>query len=133
MKNIESAAKALDSFDASPVIQDAAAIADAFDAAGIRIAQSLEKAAERGELSFNGLAESVLNDLAKLAVSEIVEAPLNALIDGLGRSLGGLGGGSSTTVNLNLSGASDPDAFRRSEGQIAGSLARAVSLGQGRI
>ena len=116
------------------MIQDAAAIADAFDAAGTRIAQSLERAAERGELSFNSLAESVLSDLARLAVSEIVEAPLIALVDGLGRSLSGLSGSSGpTTVNLNLSGATDADGFRRSQGQIAGSLARAVSLGQGRI
>ena len=133
MTNTETAAKALEGFDASPIIQDATAIADAFDAAGSRIAQSLERAAERGELSFNSLAESVLSDLARLAVSEIVEAPLNALVDGLGRSLSGLSGSRSTTVNLNLSGSTDADGFRRSQGQIAGSLARAVSLGQGRI
>ena len=133
MTNTKTAAQALEGFDASPLIQDATAIADAFDAAGSRIAQSLERAAERGELSFNSLAESVLSDLARLAVSEIVEAPLNALVDGLGRSLSGLNGGGSTTVNLNLSGATDAEGFRRSQGQIAGSLARAVSLGQGRI
>ena len=131
MTDTESVAKALDAFDASPVIQDASAIADAFDAAGARIAQSLEQAAQRGELSFNSLAESVLNDLARLAINELVEAPLNALVDSIGNSLTGLGG-VSTTVNLNLSGASDADSFRRSQGQIAGSLARAVSQGQGR-
>ena len=133
MTTTDTAAQALGRFDASSAIQDAADIADAFDAAGTRIAQSLERAAERGELSFNALAESVLNDLARLAVSEIVETPLNALVDGLGRSLAGLSGSGPTTVNLNLSGTTDADGFRRSQGQIAGSLARAVSLGQGRI
>jgi len=34
-----------------------------------------------------------------------------------------------TTVNLNLSGASTPDAFVRSEAQIAQAIARAASLG----
>lgn len=133
MTNTEPAAQALETFDASPAIQDANAMADAFDVAGVRIAQSLEQAAKRGELSFNSLAESVLSDLARLAISDIVETPLNALVESLGRSLGGVGGAGSMTVNLNLSGAADAEAFRRSEGQIAGSLARAVSLGQGRI
>lgn len=133
MTETDPLSRALESFDISSALQEANGIADAFEAAGSRIANALEQAAGRGELSFNRLTESVLSDLARLAISEVVETPLNALVDTLGRSLTGGGSSGSTTVNLNLSGASDPDAFRRSEGQIAGSVARAVSLGQGRI
>lgn len=125
------AADAIAALNTDGAFQSADEIADAFEAAGVRIARSFEDAAKSGELSFNSLAESVLTDLAKLAVSELIEAPLTALVDGLTKSLGGSAGGA-TTVNMNISGASDPGGFRRSEGQIAATLARAVSLGQRR-
>lgn len=125
------AANAIAALDTDGAFRSAEDIAEAFEAAGERIAQSLENAAKSGELSFNALAESVLTDLAKLAVSELIEGPLMALIDGLGKTLGS-GAGASATVNMNISGASDLDGFRRSEGQIAATLARAVSLGQRR-
>jgi lambda family phage tail tape measure protein len=124
-------ADAITALDTQGAFESADAIANAFEAAGSRIARSLEDAAKSGELSFNSLAESVLKDLAKLAVSELIEAPLTALIDGLGKGLGG-GSGAATTINMNISGASDPSGFQRSEGQIAATLARAVSLGQRR-
>jgi lambda family phage tail tape measure protein len=124
-------ADAITALDTQGAFESADAIANAFEAAGSRIARSLEDAAKSGELSFNSLAESVLKDLAKLAVSELIEAPLTALIDGFGKGLGG-GSGAATTINMNISGASDPSGFQRSEGQIAATLARAVSLGQRR-
>jgi len=126
------AADAIAALDKDGAFQSADEIAEAFEAAGARIAKSLEDAAKSGELSFNAMAESVLTDLAKLAIGELVEGPLTALIDGLGKSLAG-GSGASPTINMNISGASDPGGFRRSEGQIAATLARAVSLGQRRI
>lgn len=125
------AANAIAALDTDGAFRSADDIAEAFEAAGARIARSLEDAAKSGELSFNALAESVLTDLAKLAVSELIEAPLASLIDGLAKSLG-TASGAGTTVNMNISGTSDPSGFRRSEGQIAATLARAVSLGQRR-
>lgn len=125
------AANAIAALDPDGAFRSADDIAEAFEAAGARIARSLEDAAKSGELSFNALAESVLTDLAKLAVSELIEAPLASLIDGLAKSLG-TASGAGTTVNMNISGASDPSGFRRSEGQISATLARAVSLGQRR-
>lgn len=125
------AADALRALDTNGAFQSADDIAESFEAAGARIARSLEDAAKSGELSFNSLAESVLKDLAKLAVGELIEAPLSALIDGLGKSLT-RGGSGATTVNMNISGATDAGWFQRSEGQIAATLARAVSLGQRR-
>jgi len=131
MTDLDEAAAAIAALDAAPAVQSAGKIADAFEAAGARISRSLESAAKSGELSFNAMAETVLTDLARLAVSELIEAPLNALVDGLTNSLGKAS--SNTTVNLNVSGSTDPGGFRRSEGQIAATLARAVSLGQQRI
>ena len=129
------AADALDAFDADPLVKGADEIASAFEAAGESIARSLEGAAKRGQLSFSDMAESVLKDLAKLAVTELVEGPLNALVGGLTKGLGdALGGGkSSTNITMNLSGVTDAQGFRRSEGQIGAHLARAVGSGAGRI
>ncbi len=131
MTDLNEAADAIASFDAAPAVQSAGEIADAFEAAGARISRSLESAAKSGELSFNAMAETVLSDLARFAVGELIEAPLNALVDGLTNGLGKAS--SNTTVNINVSGSDDPVGFRRSEGQIAATLARAVSLGQQRI
>lgn len=125
------AADAIAALDMQDAFRHADDIAGAFEKAGARIAKTLEDAAKSGELSFNALAQSVLNDLAKLAVSELIEAPLAALINGLGRAPSS-GPSAPTTIHMNISGASDPNGFRRSEGQIAATLARAVSLGQRR-
>lgn len=132
MNDTEKAAGAVAALDSAPAVQNADAIATAFEAAGARIATSLEDATRRGELSFDSLAESVLKDLTRLAVGEFIETPLNALIDRLAASQPGQSGGA-TTVNLYISGASDPGGFRRSEGQIAATLARAVATGRQRI
>lgn len=129
------AASAVAALDSAPAIQSAEDMADAFERAGARIANSLERAAQSGQLSFSGMAESVLNDLARLAVSELIEAPLNALVDGLTGQLGQAisGGKGATMVNMTVNGAADAGSFARSQGQIAAGLARAVSMGQGRI
>ena len=109
--------------------QDAGDLADAFEAAGARIAASLEGAAKRGELSFNDMAESVLKSLARLAVSEAAEGLFGGLLGGAG---GGAKGGSQT-INVNVSGATDANSFQRSSAQIGAHLARAVKSGAGRI
>lgn len=136
MNDPNPAADAIAALDSAPAVQQAEAMASAFEQAGERIANSLETAAQRGELSFSGMAGSVLNDLARLAVSELIEAPLNSLVDGLTNGLSqaiGGGGGKGLTVNMTVNGATDAQSFARSEGQVAAGLARAVSVGQGRI
>lgn len=132
MDELDTAADAVAALDAALAVQGAADIADAFEVAGARIAQSLEQAARSGELSFEAMAESVLKDLARLAVGELIEAPLSALINGLTDRLGGASAKGATTINLNLNGGTDAAGFQRSEGQIVATLARAVSLGQQR-
>ena len=103
--------------------------------AGDRIANSLERAARRGELSFNALASSVAQDLTRLAVDQFITGPIT---DALGGALGGLlggvsganSGGRNTTVNLNVSGMDNPQSLQRSQGQISAAVARAVASGQ---
>ena len=134
MKPTEEAAKAVDNFANGPAMAAADQTAKVFEAAGQRIADALEAAARSGELSFNSLAESVARDLASLAVSELITSPLQSA---LGSLTGQLIGGSSSrqtktpvTVNMTVSGVSDPASFARSQNQISTSLARAVSAGQ---
>ena len=69
MNTIDEAAQALEGFANGPGADAANALADVFEQAGERIASSLERAATSGELSFNTLAESVLSDLARIAVT----------------------------------------------------------------
>lgn len=135
MTTVDDAADAVATLDGRTAVADAEDMATAFEAAGARIAQSLDQAAQSGKLSFEGMVESVLKDMARLAVGELIEAPLTAFLDGLvgkiGRNSGG--SGASPTINLNIAGEADANSFRRSEGQITASLARAVSIGRGRI
>ena len=137
MTPTDEAAQAVTDFANGPALVAADETAKLFEAAGERIADALETAARSGELSFNTMAENVARDLARLAVSELITSPLQSVIGSIGGQITGtvFGGGGSTqkppvTVNLNVSGVSDPSAFARSQSQISTSLARAVSAGQ---
>jgi len=133
----DDAAQALTDFANGPAVAAADHTAKLFEAAGDRIADALEGAARSGELSFNALAESVARDLARLAVSELITSPLQGALSSLGGQLiGSPRGGQSgpvrppVTVNMTVSGVTDPRSFARSQNQISSALARAVSAGQ---
>ena len=132
--NTDDAAQALQNFADGDAIESAENIARAFELAGERISSSLERAAKSGEFSFNTLAESITRDLAKFAVTELFTNPLEQAIGGLGKSLGAsLSGGfqkPAVNVNMTVSGVSNPDSFKKSQGQISAQLARAVADGQ---
>ena len=134
MTPTEEAAKAVENFANGPAMAAADQTAKVFEAAGARIADALEGAARSGELSFNSLAESVARDLARLAVSDLISSPLQSALGSItGHLIGGGEGGQSkppVTVNMTVSGVSDPASFSRSQNQISTSLARAVSAGQ---
>ena len=137
MTPTDEAARAVTDFANGPALVAADETAKLFEAAGERIADALETAARSGELSFNAMAESVARDLARLAVSELISTPLENIIGSIGGQITGAAfGGSSgaqkppVTVNMNVSGVSDPSAFARSQSQISTSLARAVTAGQ---
>ncbi len=130
------AAEALDAFANGAAQEAADNLADVFEAAGDRIAASLEQAAQTGKLSFNDLAESILNDFARLAVSELITAPLEGLVSSI---TGSIASGSAAaksspvTVNLNMnSGNQKLSGPQASSAQIASQVARAVTQVQSR-
>ena len=135
MNPINDAADALENLAGGPGAEAANALADVFEQAGDRIAGSLERAAQSGELSFNSLAESVLSDLARIAVNELITAPLQAGLSSLTASIAGtaLGNSAPVTVNLNMAQSSGkttgPQASRT---QIAAQVAQAVTRAQTR-
>ena len=134
MQTHNPAADALDDFADGSAINAAEDMAKAFELAGDRISAALERAAKSGEFSFNSLAESVTRDLARLAISELFTNPLEQAIGGLTKSLGqSLTGGPqkpAVNVNMNISGVTNPNSFKQSQGQISAGLARAVADGQ---
>lgn len=135
MTPINDAADALDSFASGPGADAANALADVFEQAGERIAGSLERAAQSGELSFNALAESVLSDLARIAVNELITAPLQAGLSSLTSSIAGTAAGKSApvTVNLNMTQPGGKPAGPQASGaQIAAQVAQAVARAQTR-
>ena len=126
----ERAAAGVAALDVQGALDGAQALGDAFEAAGERIARSLEGAARRGELSFSDMAETVLKDLARLAVGELVDGPLQSLLSGIS---GAVGAGGATHVTMNVTGANDPQGFAKSQNQIGAGLARAVRSGSRRV
>ena len=62
---------ALNEFAQGPARRAADDVGAAFDRAGARIAQTLSRAALSGEVSFKRLAKVVLEELARLALSQI--------------------------------------------------------------
>lgn len=104
--------------------------AEAFEAAAERIGSALSRAAHIGEISFEGMVESVLNNLARLVIEEAVVSPLQNAISGLGNSLANQNGKGPVTVNMNVTGSTDAKGLARSQGQIAAALTRAVAQGR---
>ncbi len=135
MDTTQQATDALDSFANGPASDAANALADVFEQAGGRIADSLERAAKSGELSFNNLAESVLTDLARIAVNELITAPLQGALSSLTSSI--TGGSSSksapVTVNLNMNQTAGKTSVpAASSAQLASQIAQALGRAQGR-
>lgn len=133
MDSNENAAKALSEFDISDAKDAADEMAQAFEAAGDRIASALQRAAQAGEFSFSQMAESVARDLARLAVEELVTAPLEGLINSVSSSLTAQTTGTqkpSVNVTMNVSGVSNPADFKKSDSQLAAGLSRAISQGR---
>lgn len=134
MNPTNSAADALENFAKGPGAEAANGLADVFEQAGDRIANSLERAARSGELSFNSLAESIATDFARLAVDQLITAPLEGLVSSLTNSFASAvtGGGSPITVNLNMSQGGQSSGPQASGAQIAARVAQAVTKAQGR-
>lgn len=137
----------------------AALIEDAFTAAARAIEKDLARAARSGSLSLKSLAQSILNDLKRVAIDSFIRKPIeNLLLSAFGgaRAGGGIVARGGTylvgergpelftpaasgsigpaapapiSVAIHLSGVATPEAFRASETQIAASLARVLARG----
>ncbi|MGB2075193.1 MAG: phage tail tape measure C-terminal domain-containing protein, partial [Henriciella sp.] len=66
-KDIDLAVAALSDLVETPARAASEIISLAFDDAGIRIEQSLARAARSGELDFRRMAENILSDITKIA------------------------------------------------------------------
>ena len=129
---------ALDGFASGPASEAAEGVALAFERAGDRIADSLERAAKAGEFSFNALAESIAQDFARLAVDQLITAPLEGVIGSLTSAITGAVSGGATTrssraVTVNLLGGAQPTRTgpQPSQRQMAGRIATAVTKAGG--
>ncbi len=79
------AGEALQAFANGPARNAADALSQVFSRAGNRISAELEKAAQTGELSFRNMVESILNDLARVAINDVIGGVLGGV---LGQALG---------------------------------------------
>jgi phage-related minor tail protein len=149
------ASAALNEFAQGPARRAADEVGAAFDRAGARIAQTLSRAALSGEVSFKRLAKVVLEELARLALSQIfgkggmsffgakagggsVNAGGAYLVGERGpemfapRQSGTISPVASApvSVHFHLGAGADAASIARHQGQIAAQIARAVAYGR---
>ncbi len=86
---LENAGKALQSLAERPAKKAADAIADSFSIAGNSISRELERAARSGEFSFRRMVDSILNDLARVAINKVIGGAIGSV---LGQAVGGFAG-----------------------------------------
>lgn len=132
MNTPENAANAVADFDVAEASQAADEMAAAFELASNRIAEALQNAAQTGEFSFSQMTESISRDLARLAVQELVTAPLEGAFNSLISNVFSASSSAQKPMNvtLNLSGVSSVQDFKKSESQISAGLSRALSQGR---
>lgn len=133
MTETNRAARAVSDFDIEGAADVANDMAQAFEQAGDRISNALERAARRGEFSFSNMAESITRDLARLAVQELISDPLNSLFSSAVGAVAGQGSSAKSTpinVTMNVSGISSTTEFKKSETQLAAGLSRAINQGR---
>lgn len=55
-------------------------MAEAFEAAGVRIETAMRRAAETGETEFARMSDAILRDLARLAIDQVIARPMEAMM-----------------------------------------------------
>jgi hypothetical protein len=129
-QGLAGAETALRAFAEGPAQAAADRLADAFDRAGLRIAERFAKTALAGETSIKQLVKQALEDLARLALDRWLPAPAAGQAPAPG---GPSRQAAPVTVHLHLPAGTDGPSLVRHEGQIAAALARAVSYGSGKL
>ncbi|CAM3830179.1 phage tail tape measure C-terminal domain-containing protein [Litorimonas haliclonae] len=133
MTDANRAAEAVSNFDIEGAADAANDMAQAFEKAGDRISNALERAARNGEFSLSNMAESITRDLARLAVRELISDPLQTVFSNAIQSVAEQSYSSKSTpvnVTMNVSGVSSPSEFKKSETQLAAGLSRALNQGR---
>lgn len=135
--DLASASAALSAFAEGPAKRAADSVGLSFERAGQRIARALGSAASDGEVSFKRLAKVVLEELAKIALNQVLggkaerAAPPSekgGAFNALGAPLTSAAAGA-VAVHFHLSGG-DVGAVAKHQGQIAATIARAVAYGR---
>ena len=133
MTDTNRVAQVVSNFDIEGAADVANDMAQAFEKAGDRISNALERAARKGEFSFSNMAESITRDLARLAVRELISDHLQTVFSNAIQSVAGQSHSSKSTpvnVTMNVSGVSSPTEFKKSETQLAAGLSRALNQGR---
>jgi phage-related minor tail protein len=137
---IGGAGDALQAFTDGPAKQAADAIGEGFERAGQRISSALERAARTGEFSFRRMVQSILNDLARVAINKVIGGAIGSVLGQASSRFSGAraDGGPVLPGGAYLVGERGPEVFRpTSAGSIdstVGGGARVVvnfNLGEG--
>lgn len=135
--DLASASAALGAFAQGPAKRAAESVGVSFERAGERIARALGSAAVDGEASFKRLAKVVLEELAKIALNQVLggKAGGDTTTNSKGLAFNALGAPLANTaagavaVHFHVSGG-DVGAVAKHQGQIAATIARAVAYGR---
>lgn len=103
------------------VPRNAEAMADTFEAAGLRIEEALSRAARTGEINFENLISSVLADLARLGVGAVLDQVIG--------SIGGASGVPPVSVNITMPEGATSDGIFAAQGQIAAAVSQVIASG----
>ena len=98
------------------------AMAEAFEQAGERIEDALERAARTGEVSFENLIATIASDLARLGAGAVIDQ----IVTGIG---GAIGAGPPVSINVTMPEGADAGSLISAQGQIASALSQAVLSG----
>jgi hypothetical protein len=135
--DLGSAAGALQAFARGPAQQAADSVSRSFERAGDRIARALGQAALSGEGAFRRLAQTLLEELARVAMDRVfaVARPAQSAPGAKAPAPGARAGADKiaaapVAVHVHLGAGADPAAILRHQGQIAAAVARAVAYGR---
>lgn len=126
------AGEALQAFTEGPARDAAEALSESFARAGNRISQELGRAARTGEFSFRNMVDSILKDLARVAINDVIGGAIGGLFNGVvggaaGRAFGGARaeGGPVSPGGAFLVGERGPEVFRpNSAGNIENNVSQ---------
>jgi lambda family phage tail tape measure protein len=124
---LNNAGDALQALADGPARQAADAIAESFAIAGKRISTELARAARSGEFSFNRMVQSILNDLARIAINKVIGGAISGIFSQAGGGFSGTRaeGGPVLPGGAYLVGERGPEVFKpASAGSIETGIAQ---------